>query len=521
MSSQQHDDLQHHDLETTTVSSSLSDNTSDTSDTHSSVREPVLEMSFPSASQLQAFLQNYAEKTGFAVTHRSHSHSGMQRGSWHCHCFEESSLKSDQTPRKVYHVDTGKVKCGCKWKVNYRVKSGQWIITSYDSAQNGHYVHTPQPILADPPMPVRRVTDITSEMMRDMQDAMLYNTPTRSYLQAHIEGRYHVLFDDELFRNTFRQLQSLHAPPRNEHDWKDTVKWATGQEGSFCRYDMEPTTKRGTRLLYISPTMSYNFRRNGEVVFMDTSHGTNKYRYYLLLLSGISHYGHTVILAAALLRQQRAEDFSWVFEEIKNYLGDVWYRIQTVVTDGDGAMRNALQDKMPHAFQLRCVWHIQKNIEDKITEIFGKHYDAKEVSEFQSAVSQIIWSVEETESNSLREELHRKYPAAASYLINNIWPNAELFCTYSVQKRLTFNAQSTQRAESLHSLIKRDNKYGQRLAINTSAQQLFRLLHDTALTQDKANMERDRKELQHAKVYQPFHHSTFIVNIDGIVLTIA
>ena len=128
-------------------------------------------------------------------------------------------------------------------------------------------------------------------------------------------------------------------------------------------------------------------------------------------------------------------------------------------------------------------------------------------------MAQVIWSADETESKTLREELHRKYPAAASYLANNIWTNSELFCAYSVQKHLTFNAQSTQRAESLHSLIKRDNKYGQRLAINTSAQQLFKLLHNMALHQDKANVERDRKELQQTKVYHIFSYHTLMLNI--------
>ena len=334
------------------MSASASESASSTTHFSTSVvPEPALGMSFPSASQLQAFLQNYAEWRGFAVTHRSHNYSGVQRGSWLCHCFEESSLKNDQTPRRVYHADTGKVRCGCLWKVNYRVKSGQWVITGYDAVHNGHYTHTPEPTLADTPTHIRRATDITEDMMKDMRDSMVYKAPTRGYLQAHIEGKYHVMFDDELFRNTFRQVLSVYSPPENEHDWKDTVEWAKGQGAdSFCTYDMEPITKCGTRLLYISPTMNYNFKRNGEVVFMDTSHGTNKYRYYLLLVSGVSHYGHTVILAAALLRQQRTEDFCWVFEEMKQYLGDAWSRIQTVVTDGDAAMKNALQEKMPHAF---------------------------------------------------------------------------------------------------------------------------------------------------------------------------
>ena len=56
---------------------------------------------------------------------------------------------------------------------------------------------------------------------------------------------------------------------------------------------------------------------------MDTTHGTNRYRYYLLLILGVSHYGHTVCMAAALLRNQQQDDFIWVFNQIRTFVGTI------------------------------------------------------------------------------------------------------------------------------------------------------------------------------------------------------
>ena len=135
------------------------------------------------------------------------------------------------------------------------------------------------------------------------------------------------------------------------------MKWGRSLgDRAFVAVDMDEVTSQGRRLLFMSPAMTYNFHRNNEVIIMDTTHGTNRYRYYLLLILGVSHYGHTVCMAAALLRNQQQDDFIWVFNQIRTFVGTiVWKQIKTVSTDGDAAMKVAIDALLPDAFHLTIV----------------------------------------------------------------------------------------------------------------------------------------------------------------------
>jgi hypothetical protein len=294
-------------------------------------------------------------------------------------------------------------------------------------------------------------------------------------------------------------------------DWRDAVKWGRSLgPDALVAVDMDSATGQGRRLLFMSPPMTFNFRRNSEVIVMDTTHGTNRYRYPLLLLIGVSQYGHSVIMAVALLRNQQQDDFIWAFNEIRAFVGaEVWDAVQTVTSDGDGAMKVAISTCLPRAFHMRCVWHILRNITDKCAARNGGWVDRDEdsIQSFMKAANQILFASSQEGAQTALQQLYQSYPAPAchQYFDSFILPNLPMVAAFALRKKVTFGMQSTQRSESIHSLIKRDKKAYRPLTINTTTLELLTILHNVAVRHEEVAVETDTRALKKAQK-QPVSH---------------
>ena len=97
--------------------------------------------------------------------------------------------------------------------------------------------------------------------------------------------------------------------------------------------------------------------RNGQVLILDTKHGTNCFGLKLALLVTVDQNGTTRILTAALLRHEDAESFSWILGCFERALGK---RPGTLFTDSDPAMAAAAAATWPGVVHLLCTWHLFK-----------------------------------------------------------------------------------------------------------------------------------------------------------------
>jgi MULE transposase domain len=437
---------------------------------------------------------------GFRVKKVNRNEYSVVKGCFHCWCFELPLLTPTGQDTRSYHADAGKVRCACEWKVNYRSvpgDGGKVRITTVEEQHTGHHLPTPSQAARKHLRSLGEVPELVIDKMREL---ISFKQPSMSWLHTHITGLYNVSIDDHLFRNLFRTVVSQCTHQHNEEDWRDAVKWGRSLgDRAFVAVDMDEVTSQGRRLLFMSPAMTYNFHRNNEVIIMDTTHGTNRYRYYLLLILGVSHYGHTVCMAAALLRNQQQDDFIWVFNQIRTFVGaDVWKQIKTVSTDGDAAMKVAIDALLPDAFHLRCVWHVQRNIANKSDIWLGKGADEEARTAFHSATNKILFADSKAQAEEAVRELYAAYPDSRcrSYFDQFILPNAAQFVSYSVRQHITFGIQSTQRSESIHSLVKRDNLAYKPLTNMTTAAELMQILHKMADRHEQVAVDQDARAKQ-------------------------
>ena len=78
----------------------------------------------------------------------------------------------------------------------------------------------------------------------------------------------------------------------------------------------------------------------------DTTYGTNKEVRPLGVFIGFNHHRGVVIFGAALLYDETAKSFKWLFENFLDAHGGK--KPQTIFTDQDAAMAKALTKVMPN-----------------------------------------------------------------------------------------------------------------------------------------------------------------------------
>ncbi|KAJ1400983.1 MULE transposase domain [Sesbania bispinosa] len=97
----------------------------------------------------------------------------------------------------------------------------------------------------------------------------------------------------------------------------------------------------------------------GDVMAFDTTYRKNKYNCPLVIFSGCDHHSQTTIFLCALVADEIMETYKWVLEAFMIAMGNK--HPKAVVTDGDGAMREAIKQVFPNACHRLCAWHLHNN----------------------------------------------------------------------------------------------------------------------------------------------------------------
>ncbi|XP_028073995.1 protein FAR1-RELATED SEQUENCE 5-like [Camellia sinensis] len=102
-----------------------------------------------------------------------------------------------------------------------------------------------------------------------------------------------------------------------------------------------------------------DYAQFGDVVTFDMTYKLNKEHRPFASFVGFNHHRETVIFGAALLYDETAESFVWLFQ---NFLEAMSIKApKTLFTDQDAAMAKAIPIGMPDTSHRSCTWHLMQN----------------------------------------------------------------------------------------------------------------------------------------------------------------
>jgi hypothetical protein len=110
------------------------------------------------------------------------------------------------------------------------------------------------------------------------------------------------------------------------------------------------------------------------VILMDCTYKTNKFKMPLLHVVGMTPFNTTFSICFVLLKEEKEADYVWAIEQVCRLFSD-GNLPETIVTDRELALMNALQLLLPNSTNLLCAWHINKNVTAKCKPSFETGQD--------------------------------------------------------------------------------------------------------------------------------------------------
>ncbi|KAJ1375421.1 Zinc finger, PMZ-type [Sesbania bispinosa] len=136
---------------------------------------------------------------------------------------------------------------------------------------------------------------------------------------------------------------------KNCSDAKSALQYLGELRLSDDKMYFEHTVDAEGRLqhLFWSDGMSQvDYKLFGEVLAFDATYGVN-------------NHNHSTIFAAAIIANETEETYVWLLEQFSKAMKGKLSN--AVITDGDLAMKNAIERVFPNAYHRLCAWHLMRN----------------------------------------------------------------------------------------------------------------------------------------------------------------
>nr|ABA92691.2 transposon protein, putative, unclassified, expressed [Oryza sativa Japonica Group] len=187
----------------------------------------------------------------------------------------------------------------------------------------------------------------------------------------------------------------------------------------------------------------------GDCITFDTTYRTNMFNMPLAVFVGCNHHMQSVILSVALLRDERAESFEWLFKTFLKCMGGK--APMCILTDEDPAMASAIREVLKNTIHRLCRWHVLKKYKKQLGVLYEmfKHRNFKEKLHFV-----INHPLTPSEFVAAWKDLVEEFELQGCEVMENLYNlRAEWIPAYFKQiyyARMT----STQRSESVNHMVK-------------------------------------------------------------------
>lgn len=209
-----------------------------------------------------------------------------------------------------------------------------------------------------------------------------------------------------------------------------------------------------TDLIMTEPMAMALMRHYGYVLYIDCTYKTNMYRLPLLNIVATTGCNTSFTVAFAFMHREREEDYIWAMESFKKLMrGNV--PTQTILTDNEKGLRNAITRIFPDWNQLLCIWHINKNIVAKCK----RGLPEETFNAMLSMWTSVVQAPTEVEYLSLLRAFIHAYDAtetspACTYMVS-LLEDKRFFARHLTDRMFHLNNIATSIAESSHAAIKR------------------------------------------------------------------
>ncbi|XP_050382052.1 putative protein FAR1-RELATED SEQUENCE 10 [Argentina anserina] len=330
------------------------------------------------------YYSNFARKNGFSIRKARSTESqnlGIYRRDFVCY---RSGFNQPRKKANVEHPRERKsVRCGCDAKL-YLTKEtvdgiSQWYVSQFSNVHNHELLEDDQVrllpayrkiqeadqerilLLSKAGFPVNRIVKVL-ELEKGVQPGQLpfIEKDIRNFIRTCKKA----VQDSDALLNEKRENDML--------ELLDTCKSMTERDPGFVYdYTIDDYEKvENIAWSYGDSVRAYTVF--GDVVAFDTTYRSITYGLLLGVLFGIDNHGKAIFLGCVLLHDESSHSFSWALQA---FIGFMRGRSpQTILTDIDSGLRDAIARELPNTRHVISIWHILSKISSWFSLPLGTQY---------------------------------------------------------------------------------------------------------------------------------------------------
>ncbi|KAF1863528.1 hypothetical protein Lal_00030572 [Lupinus albus] len=147
-------------------------------------------------------------------------------------------------------------------------------------------------------------------------------------------------------------------------DAESTLQYLNEQSKSdstmYWRHNVDEEGKL-QQLFWADGCNNFDYSIFGDVLTFDATYGRNKYKFSVVIFSGVNHHKQTTVFANGIVSNETEETYVWLLGNFLEAMNGK--HPKCVITNGDLSMKNAIKIVFPAAHHRLCVWHICNNAE--------------------------------------------------------------------------------------------------------------------------------------------------------------
>jgi len=223
-----------------------------------------------------------------------------------------------------------------------------------------------------------------------------------------------------------------------------------------------------TSFLFSSENMKTLYQKYSDVILVDSTYKTNKYKMPLLIFAAINNQNKTFLIGFSVIKDETYESVNWVFKHLFEYLE---IKPTIIVSDSCKTLKKNISEVLAESTHLICGWHVSQNIKSHLTALSkflfvfiklfkGSHLTPKEIEDVINIPN--ISSKKQVEE-IFEKILSLKIPEKSKSYYDEKFETKEAWCMAYKKSLPCLRIGTTSRIEGINAIVKTELNLSSRL----------------------------------------------------------
>ncbi|XP_027158742.1 protein FAR1-RELATED SEQUENCE 11 [Coffea eugenioides] len=385
---------------------------------------PYIGQRFASHDGAYEFYSDFAKRCGFSIRrHRTEGKDGVGKGLTRryfvCHRAGNTPVKTTNDNKSQRNRKSSRCGCQAYMRISKTTELGlpEWRVTGFVNHHN-HELLEPNQVRFLPAYRTISDADKSRILMFAKTGISVQQMMRLMELEKCVEPGY-LPFTEKDVRNLLQSCRKVDP----EDESIDLLRMCRNIKDKDPNFMFDFTLDLDNRLeniawSYASSIQSYEIF--GDAVVFDTTHRLSAFDMPLGIWVGINNYGMPCFFGCVLLREENLRTYSWA---LKAFLGFMNAKApQTILTDQNMCLKEAIELEMPSAKHALCIWLIVAKFPSWFNAVLGERYNEWKAEFYH------LYNLESTEDFELGWRdmvnsfgLHSNRHIASLFALRSLW----------------------------------------------------------------------------------------------------